>query len=76
MEEGEALLGLALAESLDAAGDHASAVAALRRAHARMLSRAARIGDPSLRSSFLSRVPENARTEELARSWLDAGIRS
>jgi hypothetical protein len=69
MEEGEALLGLALAESLDAAGDHASAAAALRRAHARMLSRAARIGDPSLRSSFLSRVPENARTLELARSW-------
>jgi hypothetical protein len=70
MEEGEALLGLALAEALDASGERPAAEEALRRAHRRILARAGRIADPGWRSSFLRRVPENARTVELARSWI------
>ena len=70
MEEGEALLGLALAEALDASGDRGAAEAALRRAHERLLARAGRIVDPGWRESFLRRVPENARTVDLAGSWM------
>jgi hypothetical protein len=60
MEEGEALLGLALADALEATGDRAGAEAAFRQAHERILARAGRIADPAWRESFLRRVPENA----------------
>jgi tetratricopeptide (TPR) repeat protein len=70
MEEGEALLRLALAESLDASGDRRAAEDAIRAARERLLARAAGIPEPGFRQSFLRRVPENARTLALARAWL------
>ena len=70
MEEGEARLRLVLAESREAAGDHAGAERALRAARDRLAARATRIEDAALRGSFLRRVPENARTLALARTWL------
>ncbi|APR76696.1 Adenylate cyclase [Minicystis rosea] len=66
MEEGEARLRLALAESLSAIGDRAGAARAIQAAHDRLLARAARIDDAGRRTSFLRRVPENARTLDLA----------
>jgi hypothetical protein len=66
MEEGEARLGLVYADCLWVAGDRGGATAAIRAARERLLGRAARIDDPAWRSSFLARVPENARTAELA----------
>jgi tetratricopeptide (TPR) repeat protein len=68
LEEGEARLRLALAECLDAAGEREEAHLALRVAHERLQSRAARIDDAALRRSFLERVPEHARTLDLARA--------
>jgi hypothetical protein len=69
MEEGEARLGLIHAECLWAVGDRDAAVDAIRAARARLSARAARIDDAAWRSSFLGRVPENARTMDLARAW-------
>lgn len=37
--------------------------------------RADKIADPALRRGFLERVPDNARTLELARRWLGQGER-
>jgi ATP/maltotriose-dependent transcriptional regulator MalT len=68
VEAGEALVRLAHAEALEATGRREEAGAALREACARLTARAARISDVALRRSFLLRVPENARTFELARS--------
>jgi hypothetical protein len=67
MEEGEARLRLALAESLDATGDRAAADRAVRAAYERLQARAGRIDDAARRATFLARVPEHARTVELAR---------
>jgi hypothetical protein len=72
MEEGEALLGLALTEALDASGDRPAAEATLRGARDRILARAGRIVDPGWRASFLHRVRENARTLELGGAWIPA----
>ncbi len=69
-EEGEALVRLALAEALDATGDRPAAGRAIAEARDRLLARAERITRADWRSSFLDRVPENARTLELARAWL------
>jgi eukaryotic-like serine/threonine-protein kinase len=69
IEDGEALVGLCAAEVLDATGDHPGAVEAIDAAHRRLLAHAARIGDDAWRTSFLERVPENARTIDLARRW-------
>jgi eukaryotic-like serine/threonine-protein kinase len=67
LEEGEALVRLVFAESLDAIDEGDAARAALLAAEERLLARAARIDNPAWRSSFLEQVPENARTLELAR---------
>ena len=40
-------------------------------ARARLLAIAEKIADATYRRSFLERVPENARTLELAGAWLD-----
>jgi tetratricopeptide (TPR) repeat protein len=69
IEDGDAFVRLVHAETLDALGDHAAAREVLRAAHERLVACAARIDDHELRRSFLERVPENARTLELARSW-------
>jgi hypothetical protein len=60
---------LSLAEALDAAGDRAGAVAAIGDAARRLLAQAERIPGDALRTSFLERVPEHARTLALARAW-------
>ncbi|MFO0676968.1 MAG: protein kinase [Polyangiaceae bacterium] len=62
----EGLLRVTYAESLRANGAHAGAREALLEAKARLLGRADRVESPVLRMSFLERVPENARTLELA----------
>lgn len=67
LEEGEALVRLIFAETLEAIGDRHAARVAIVAAEQRLLARAARIDNPAWRSSFLERVPENARTLELAR---------
>ena len=64
IEEGEALVRLAYAEALAAAGGEAATALAEARDH--LLARAARINDPVWRDRFLAGVPENARTLSLA----------
>jgi hypothetical protein len=61
---------LTLAEALFAAGEEAAARATLADARDRLLACAAAIAEPSVRRSFLERVPENARTMQLAAQWL------
>ncbi len=68
-EAGDALARLAHAEALRESGDTAAAKRAITTARERLLDRAGRINDPELRNSFLSNVPENARTLELFESW-------
>ena len=72
IEEGEALIRVVYAECLHAAGDADAARSALREARDDLLARAAKIVDPAHRESFLTRVPENARTLARAAEWLDA----
>ena len=62
VEEGEALIRLVHAMSLEATGDTQSAQDEIGEARKRLLERADRITDPRLRRSFLDHVPENART--------------
>jgi tetratricopeptide (TPR) repeat protein len=65
-----AFVRLAHAEALDATGAHDAARAAIAQARARVLAIAGRISDPDYRASFLAQVPENARTLDLAATWL------
>ena len=58
---GESRRRLTLARARAAAGDAEGARAALDAARDRLLARAAAIGDPDVRRSFLA-VPENAQT--------------
>ncbi len=69
IEGGDSLLHLVLAETLHALGDGPGARLAIATAQSRVLERAARIRDPSLRRSFVENVRDNARTLELARAW-------
>jgi hypothetical protein len=62
---------LCYAEALLAAGEAAEGRVVLAEARRRLLERAERITDPALHASFLSRVPENARTFALAARVLD-----
>jgi tetratricopeptide (TPR) repeat protein len=73
VQEGEATIRLEYAEALHAAGDHAAAARAIAEARERLLARAARISDPAWRESFLTRVPEHARTLALAAQWVPNG---
>jgi len=68
VEDFEALIGLAHAESLFASGDHTGARAAITEACRRVLARAARLREPA-RTRFLEAVPDNARCLGLARAW-------
>ncbi|MFT3772360.1 MAG: protein kinase [Minicystis sp.] len=70
IEEGESLIRLAHAEALEAAGQAEPARAAIAEARDRLLARAARISKPALRESFLTHVPENARTLTLWSAWV------
>ncbi len=70
VEEGEGYVRLVCAELEHAAGDVAAAREAIRAARDGLQERAARISDPERRESFLSRVPEHARTLAMAGEWL------
>jgi eukaryotic-like serine/threonine-protein kinase len=73
-EGGDALLYLAYAETLHALGDQTGASRAIATARDRLLERAAKIGDPALRRSFLDNVADNARTLELAGAWASSEL--
>jgi tetratricopeptide (TPR) repeat protein len=73
LEEGESMIRLVHAEALAASGDPFSAAGAIASARAHLLARAEKIRDPGWRERFLSGVPDNARTLELAGRWLTAG---
>jgi tetratricopeptide (TPR) repeat protein len=68
VEEGESLVRLMFAETARCGGDDATAV--IDRARFRLLARAEKITDPAWRASFLEKIPENARTLELASELL------
>jgi eukaryotic-like serine/threonine-protein kinase len=69
VESDEAWIRLTLAEVLWETGDRTRARELVERARQRLLDRADAITDPALRASFLERIPENARTLELAEQW-------
>ena len=62
VEEGGAIVRLALAEALAATGDQTQANAALAAARQRLLDRAARISDAVHRQRFLTQIPEHVAT--------------
>jgi tetratricopeptide (TPR) repeat protein len=64
-----AFVRLAHAEALHATGAHDAAMRAIADARARLLAIADKIADPDYKTSFLERVPENARTLALAAAW-------
>jgi hypothetical protein len=66
IDEGEAMVRLALAEASLSMGDVAGARAAIQEAQARLAERAGQIAAEPLRRSFLERVAEHRRTFELA----------
>ncbi|MBI3203905.1 MAG: protein kinase [Myxococcales bacterium] len=72
IEDGAHLIRLVFAEALHAVGRVDDARQAIARARARVAETAAKIQDATHRRSFLERVPENARTLELAGAWLPA----
>jgi eukaryotic-like serine/threonine-protein kinase len=69
LEEGEAIVRLAYARALDAAGDRAAAREVIARARERLLERADGIHRPEWRRTFLENVPEHASTLALAEEW-------
>jgi tetratricopeptide (TPR) repeat protein len=71
-DEGEELARLALAESLEAIGDHGAACDAIRVARDRLFERVSKISDAELRASCLENIAENRRILELATAWLAA----
>ncbi|MEZ4299208.1 MAG: tetratricopeptide repeat protein [Polyangiaceae bacterium] len=73
IEDGEALVRLVHAVALGQLGHHPAARTAIAKARDRLLARADKIASPIWRTSFLTRVPENARTLTLARQWKAAG---
>jgi eukaryotic-like serine/threonine-protein kinase len=70
--DGELTVHLAFVEALLATDQAKPAAAALVVARDRLFARAAPIGDPAWKESFLARVPDNARILELARAHLGA----
>ncbi|WP_437904374.1 protein kinase [Sorangium sp. So ce327] len=72
IEEGESMIRLVHAEAFSAVGDEASAAAAISAARDKLLDRAESVRDPEWRRRFLSHVPDNARTLELAAQWVGA----
>jgi hypothetical protein len=66
LEEGESLVRFVWAQALYASGERDSARAAILVAREQLLARASKISDERLRNSFLTNVPENAQTLEMA----------
>jgi tetratricopeptide (TPR) repeat protein len=69
VEEGESFVRLVHAEILRAERDVPGANKAIHDARARIVARADKITEPRWKRSFLERVPENARTLQLAKEW-------
>jgi len=69
VEEGEGLLHLVYAETLEATGDHEAARHAIATGRARILELAEKVTDPAWRRCFLEAVPEHARALALAKAW-------
>lgn len=67
IEDGEALIRLVFAECLLANGDERRAHDVLDEAARRLMERAAAIQQADWRATFLTRLPDNARTLKLAR---------
>jgi eukaryotic-like serine/threonine-protein kinase len=67
VDDGEATIRLALAESLLANNDREAGHAAVASAAKWLLARADKIDEPAYRESFLTRIPEHRRILELAR---------
>jgi tetratricopeptide (TPR) repeat protein len=61
------------AEALRGSGDRDGSREAIRAARKRLMSRAAKISDATMRRSFLENVPDNARTVQLASEWAADG---
>jgi hypothetical protein len=59
-------------DPLHATGADDEARAAILRAREKLVARADKIKDPSLREAFLEDEPDNRRTMDLARAWLNA----
>ncbi len=70
VDEGEALVRLAHAESLMACEKHSAARAAIAQAHARVLERARKIGDPTMRRAYVETIPEHVRIAERLCDWI------
>jgi serine/threonine protein kinase/tetratricopeptide (TPR) repeat protein len=68
-EDAEALILRVHAEALFVAGEKAQALVAVGRAKARLLERAAKIHDPSVRRHFLEEEHESRATLRLAEAW-------
>ena len=60
---------LAFAKSLTAAGRHEEAVAAIRYAHDKLISRLATIKSTAIRTSCFTHIPEHREVLELAAEW-------
>ena len=71
IDEGESLVRLVWAEALFADGQETSARAAIADAANRLQGRAARMTNPAVREAFMTQIPENAMTVELAAAWAD-----
>ncbi|HEX7600392.1 MAG TPA: hypothetical protein VF316_02260, partial [Polyangiaceae bacterium] len=71
IDEGESLVRLVWAEALFADGQETSARAAIADAAHRLEGRAARMTNPAVKEAFLTQIPENAMTLELAAAWAD-----
>jgi tetratricopeptide (TPR) repeat protein len=67
VDDGEATIRLALAECLISAGDQPAAQEAVATTAKWLHTRAETIDDPTMRESFLTRIPEHRRILELAR---------
>lgn len=70
IEEGEALVRLLHAQALRATGDVEASRVAILEARDRLLERASRISDESMRCGMLERVQAHARTIALAEEWV------
>jgi tetratricopeptide (TPR) repeat protein len=66
-------LRLAQVESLEAAGQHDKACAALEKARKEVLANADKISDPEYRRHYLEDAVEPRRILELSREWLPSG---
>jgi tetratricopeptide (TPR) repeat protein len=69
LDDGDALVRIAFAESLFAAGESSLARAAIEEARSRLLARAAKLDDDATRAAFLRNIPEHAHTLALWERW-------